>query len=135
MVTEYSVGTLYIDGVWATYNSLAGRSINVGPWHVTTNFRTLFRYNNHSSSDALDDPTSIERTTIAEITALFDTLRHLPEGRPPVCTTSETRPAVCTATPETLDFLDHLDPNLQNVAIASMPKFQIFIQDATTFQL
>lgn len=108
MVTEYGVGTLYLNGVWATYNSLAGRSINVGPWRVTNDFKTLFRYNNHSSSHPLDDPTSMERTAVVEIASIFDTFKHLPsDGRLAASATSET--------------LALLDPDLRNLATTSIP--------------
>jgi hypothetical protein len=58
VTTEYGTNALYLDSVWESYRALNGRAKYVGPWRVSTSFKSLQRDQHYTEVHPLSDPKS-----------------------------------------------------------------------------
>lgn len=71
IVTEYSINTLYLDGIWEAYRALNGRAKYIGPWRVSTSLKGLRHDKQYTEVHPLSNHNSLESRTLQDIADLL----------------------------------------------------------------
>ena len=127
VATEYGINALYLDGVWEAYLSLNGRAKYIGPWRVSTSFKSLRRDEQYTKVHPLSDRNSLERTTLQDLADLLIGLGNKSHSIDQVADTSNDDQSVL--------FFERFSPQLKRLACKEMQTFISFVNDVVNHQL
>ena len=127
VATEYGLNALYLDGVWEAYRALNDRAKYVGPWRVSTSFKSLRRDEQYTEVHPLSDPNSLERTTLQDLADLLIGLGNRSHSIDHATDTSNDDQSVL--------FIERLSPQLNRLACKEMQTFLSFVNDVIDHQL
>lgn len=127
VTTEYGTDVLFLDGVWDTYRALNGRAKYIGPWRVSTSFKSLCWDEHIIEVHPLSDPNSLERTTLQDLADLLSGLWNKSHSiEDPSDNSNDDQPAL---------FFKRLLPHLSRLARKEIETFISFATDVIDLQL
>jgi len=129
VVTEYGKAALYLDGVWEAYRALNGRAKQMGPWRVSTSFKSLRRDKNYTDTHPhpLSDPNSLESIKLKD---LADLLIGIQDNSHSIA-----QPHEISNDDHSNIFLNRLSPHLKKLGRDEIHKFLSFVTDTINHQL
>jgi len=127
VATEYGRAALYLDGVWEAYRALTGRAKQMGPWRVSTSFKSLRRDKHYTEMHPLSDPNSPESITLKD---LADLLMGTQDNSHSIAQSKDS-----SNDDHSNIFVNCLSPQLKKLGRDEIHIFLSFVNDAINHQL